>query len=347
MNIKESLKKVTDKEDLKFEEMQEVSLDIMSGKVTDAQIGAFLVALRMKGETIDEIAAAATAMRQVSLKVPLKNREIIDTCGTGGDSSHSFNISTTAAFVAAAAGISVAKHGNRSASGSTGSADLLEAGGAKIDLTPPQIQQCLEDLGIGFMFAPAHHKATKHVFNPRREIGVRTIFNFLGPLTNPASAKAQVIGVFDTLWVRKIASVLHRLGSERAIVLSSHRGMDEIAIDSPTKLVELSNNGRITEFEISPETFGIKIQEHSSLVANSPKESLKIAKEVLQGVRGPAFDIVALNAGAAIYIGKGATSLEDGVRQSKEILTSGLAIKKFDDFCSYTQQFSKKSGGGL
>lgn len=342
MNIKESLKKITDRQDLNFEEMQEVSLDIMSGKVTDAQIGAFLVALRMKGETIDEIAAAATAMRQVSLKVPLKNDEIIDTCGTGGDNSHSFNISTTAAFVAATAGIRVAKHGNRSASGSTGSADLLEAGGAKIDLSPPQIQACVEDLGIGFMFAPAHHKATKHVFNPRREVGIRTIFNLLGPLTNPASAKAQVIGVFDKLWTGKIAGVLHRLGSERAIVLSSHKGMDEIAIDSPTKLAELTNDGRIMEYDISPETFGIDFQEHSSFVADSPAESLKIVKKVLQGTRSPAFDIVALNAGAAIYIGKGSTTLEDGVRQSREILTSGAAMEKFEDFCAYTQRFSKK-----
>ena len=342
MNIKECLKKITDREDLKFEEMQKVSLDIMSGKVTDAQIGAFLVALRMKGETIDEIAAAATAMRQVSLKVPIKHSEIIDTCGTGGDSSHSFNISTAAAFVAAAAGIRVAKHGNRSASGSTGSADLLETGGAKIELTPPQIEACLENLGIGFMFAPAHHRATKHVFNPRREIGVRTIFNLLGPLTNPASAKVQVIGVFDALWVKKIASVLQRLGSERAIVLSSHRGMDEIALDSPTKLAELTNNGEIIEYDISPETFGIKFQEHNSFIANSPAESLKIVKKVLQGVRGPAFDIVALNAGAAIYIGKGSATLEEGVRQSKEILTSGSAMKKFHDFCSYTQRFSEK-----
>ena len=342
MNIKESLRKITDKEDLNFEEMQKVSLDIMSGKVTDAQIGAFLVALRMKGETIDEIAAAATAMRQVSLKVPLENSEIIDTCGTGGDNSHSFNISTTAAFVAAAAGIRVAKHGNRSASGSTGSADLLEAGGAKIDLTPPQIQKCFEVLGIGFMFAPSHHKATKHVFNPRREIGVRTVFNLLGPLTNPANAKAQVIGVFDTLWVKKIAMVLHRLGTERAIVLSSHKGMDEIAIDSPTKVAELSHDGNITEYDISPETFGIKSQEHNSFIAHSPLESLEIIKEVLQGVKGPAFDIVALNAGAAIYIGKGSATLEDGVQQAKALLASGSVMKKFDDFCSYTQHFSEK-----
>ena len=341
MNIKESLNKITGGENLKFEEMQEVTLNIMTGKATDAQIGAFLVALRMKGETIDEIAAAATAMRQVSLKVPIQNRSILDTCGTGGDNSHSFNISTTSAFVAASAGICVAKHGNRAASGSTGSADLLEAAGAKIDLIPEQILECLEDMGIGFMFAPSHHKATKHVFNPRREIGIRTIFNFLGPLTNPANAETQVIGVFDTSRVEAIAQVLQRLGSKRALVVCSHRGMDEIAIDSPTKVAEL-RDGNIEQYDISPETFGINIQEHDSFITKSPQESLKIVKSVLRGNRGPAFDIIALNAGAAIYINKGLATLGDGVQQAIELLKTGVVMKKFDDFCSYTQRFSEK-----
>ena len=338
MEIKEALGELVAKRDLDFEQMRLVTNDIMSGKVSNAQIGAFLVALRLKGETIEEIAAAATSMRQVAAKVQTSKDSLLDTCGTGGDGSNSFNISTASAFVAAFSGINVAKHGNRAASGSSGSADLLEAAGAKIDLTPKQISLCIENFGIGFMFAPAHHKATKHVFGPRREIGVRTIFNFLGPLTNPAGAANQLIGVFDILWVEKMAHVLKRLGSQRALVVCSLGGMDEIAIDKPTKVAEL-NKGTIRLSEINPELFGVNMQSHEHLIANSPEASLQIMTKAFEGSDGPALDIVSLNAGAAIYIGGGAETLQTGIQKAKELLKSGNVLQHFEEFCKFTQTF--------
>ena len=336
MQIREALAALVKKNNLNFDQMRTVTEDIMSGKVSDSQIGAFLVALRMKGETVEEIAAAATVMRQFATKVEINSSPILDTAGTGGDGSHSFNISTACAFVAASAGINIAKHGNRAASGSTGSADLLEAAGAKIDLEPRQVISCMNSLQIGFMFAPAHHKATRYVFGPRREIGIRTIFNFLGPLTNPANASRQLIGVYDSSWIEKIAQVLKELGCEKALVVCSSNGMDEIAIDCPTNVAELSD-GAIETFEVSPELFGIPRQSHDQLVANSPEASLKIIKDVFKGIRGPAFDIVSLNAGAAIYLGGQAKTIGDGVGRASELLETRSVLTLFDKFCQFTQ----------
>jgi len=273
MDIKSAIKLVIEGNNLSKNDMYAVMHAIMTGECTPAQIAGFLIGLRMKGETIDEITAAAQVMRELSTKVETNSDHLIDTCGTGGDGTNTFNISTTSAFVVAAAGASVAKHGNRSVSSKSGSADVLEAAGVKLDITPEQVAQCINAVGIGFMFAPSHHSAMKHAIGPRRELGVRTIFNVLGPLTNPADAPNQVLGVFSDIWLEPLAEVLQQLGSQHVMVVHSDDGMDEISISAPTQIAELVNN-EIKTYSITPEQFGLTRAEINSLTADSIEDSL-------------------------------------------------------------------------
>jgi len=292
----------------------------------------------MKGETIDEITAAAQVMRELSTKVVTNSNHLIDTCGTGGDGANTFNISTTSAFVVAAAGASVAKHGNRSVSSKSGSADVLEAAGVKLDITPEQVAQCINDVGIGFMFAPSHHSAMKHAIGPRRELGIRTLFNILGPLTNPADTPNQVLGVFSDIWLEPLAEVLKQLGSQHVMVVHSNDGMDEISISAPTQIAELANN-EIKIYSITPEQFGLTRAEINSLAVNSIEGSLNALRTVLDNTEGPAKDIVILNAGAAIYTAGLADDLKAGIEQANNVIKNGTAKEKLNALIELTQQF--------
>nr|VFK35263.1 MAG: anthranilate phosphoribosyltransferase [Candidatus Kentron sp. MB]VFK77214.1 MAG: anthranilate phosphoribosyltransferase [Candidatus Kentron sp. MB] len=329
MNLSSAIQAMLEHRNLTETEMREVMSAIMEGEATPAQIGGFLIGLRMKGETTEEIAAAATVMRRLATPVKVTAEHLVDTCGTGGDASKTFNISTTSALVAAAAGASVAKHGNRAVSGQSGSADVLEAAGVNLELEPAQIARCIEEIGIGFLFAPRHHAAMRHAIGPRREMGVRTIFNLLGPLTNPASAPNQVIGVFDDAWVEPIASVLSLLGSRHALVVHSEDGLDEISIGSPTHVAELQGT-RIARYTISPEEFGMARADIQAIVVDSVEESLAMMRAVLEGAKGPAHDIVALNAGAAIFVSGIAETLTDGIEKAREAIADGRAKKKLE-----------------
>ena len=327
MDIQTAIRTVCDRRDLSQEQMRAVMRVIMTGEATPAQIGGFLVGLRMKGETVEEISAAAEVMRELATHVGVSGPHVVDTCGTGGDGSNTFNISTASAFVVAAAGGKVAKHGNRSVSSRSGSADVLEAAGVSLDLTPAQVAQCIDEVGVGFMFAPKHHGAMKHAIGPRREMGVRTIFNLLGPLTNPASAPHQMIGVFSGQWVEPLAQVLQRLGSEHVLVVHAEDGMDEISIETPTRVAELKD-GAITTYTVSPDQLGFKQGKVADLAVESAEESLSIIESVLNNQPGPARDIVALNAGAAIYVADLTDSLEAGTRKALECIASGAAREK-------------------
>lgn len=330
MDIQAALKKVIESQHLTENEMADVMRQVMTGGATPAQIGGFLIGLRMKGETVDEITGAARVMRELATPVQVDKAYLVDTCGTGGDGANTFNISTTAAFVVAAAGGHVAKHGNRSVSSSSGSADVLEAASVKLDMSPEQVARCVDTLGVGFMFAPAHHGAMKHAIGPRREMAVRTIFNVLGPLTNPAGAKRQVMGVYDKQWLRPLAEVLQRLGSEHVMIVHAQDGLDEISIAAPTDVAELKQ-GEITEYQIAPEDFGIERAALSAIGAESVEQSLAIMKGVLKKEQGPAADIVALNAGAAIYVSGMASTLAQGVSQAQDAIGSGLAMAKLSE----------------
>ncbi len=338
MDIQNAIQSVIDKKHLNNDEMRSVMQNIMTGECTDAQIAGFLVGLRSKGETIEEITAAAQIMRQLASRVHINRENLIDTCGTGGDGSSTFNISTTAAFVVAAAGGNVAKHGNRSVSSKSGSADVLEAAGVKFDLTPEQVAQCVEKLGIGFMFAPMHHSAMKYAIGPRRELGVRTLFNVLGPLTNPAGAKRQVMGVFNHDWLETLANVLKNLGSEQVMIVHSHDGMDEISISAPTNIAELKN-GEINTYKIEPEQFKLQRADISTLAVESVDESLQVMYAVLDNQSGPTLDIVLLNAGAAIYTAGIEDSLAAGIESAKHVIENGSARSKLDELAKLTQSF--------
>jgi len=338
MDIQSAIKLVIEGSDLPKDDMHAVMHAIMTGECTPAQIAGFLVGLRMKGETIDEITAAAQVMRKLSTKVVTDSNHLIDTCGTGGDGANTFNISTTSAFVVAAAGASVAKHGNRSVSSNSGSADVLEAAGVKLDVTPEQVAQCISDVGIGFMFAPSHHNAMKYAIGPRRELGVRTLFNILGPLTNPADAPNQVLGVFSNIWLVPLAEVLQQLGSQHVMVVHSNDGMDEISISAPTQIAELVNN-EIKTYSITPEQFGLTRTEINSLSVNSIEDSLNTLRAVLDNTEGPAKDIVILNAGAAIYTAGLADDLEAGIEQAITVIKNGTAKEKLNALIELTQQF--------
>ena len=334
--IQFALARLLERADLSTAEMEAAMRELMTGAATPAQIGAFLAALRMKGETVDEVAAAASVMRSLATPVALGGVAAIDIVGTGGDASHTFNVSTCSAIVTAAAGVPVAKHGNRAASSKSGAADLLEAAGVDIELDADQVARCIETLDIGFMFAQRHHGAMKHAIGPRREMGVRTVFNLLGPLTNPAGAKSQLLGVFDVAWVRPLADVLARLGSEHVVVVSGAEGMDEISIGGPTHVAELFE-GDVTEYEIAPEDFGLERAPLAEIQVEDSAASLAMVRAVLDDTPGAARDIVLLNAGAAIRVGGAVESIADGVERARETIRSGAAREKLDALVAFTQ----------
>ncbi len=338
MNIQQALELLIERKDLQAADMESVMRQVMTGEATPAQIGGFLIALRMKGETVDEVAAAAKVMRTLASGVSLEHADAIDIVGTGGDSTSTFNVSTCSAIVAAAAGARVAKHGSRSVSSKSGAADLLEEAGVNIDLTPEQVAHCVDELQLGFMFAPRHHSAMKHAIGPRREMGVRTIFNLLGPLTNPAGARSQLLGVYSKHWVRPVAEVLEKLGSDHVIVVHGHDGMDEISISGPTQVAELKD-GKVSEYVIEPSQFGIEVSPLDSIRVKGAAESLKMIKSVLANEAGPARDIVVLNAGAALCVAGIAESIGDGVALADEVIVNGAAARKLAQLISVSQSF--------
>ena len=324
MDIQTAIKTVISGQNLDQQDMTRVMQQIMTGECTPAQIGGFLVGLRMKGESVEEITAAAKVMRELSTRVTVDAKHLVDTCGTGGDASGSFNISTASAIVAAAAGAQVAKHGNRSVSSKSGSADVLEAAGVNLDIDPQQVGACIEEVGVGFMFAQKHHSAMRHAIGPRKEMAVRTIFNVLGPLTNPAGAPNQVIGVFSGDLVEPLAHVLKQLGSRHVMVVHAEDGMDEISISSKTSVAELKD-GEVNCYSISPADFGVETADSSALRVDSVEESLAMIQSVLANNAGPALDIVVMNAGAAIYVSGVAGSLEEGMQKARSAIAEAKA----------------------
>jgi len=338
MDIQQAINTVIEGNHLNTEQMTTVMRAVMSGETTPAQVAGFLVALRMKGEVVEELTAAASVMRELSAKVNVATDNLVDTCGTGGDSKGTFNVSTTAAFVVAAAGARVAKHGNRSVSSKSGSADLLETAGVNLQLTPEQVAKCIEEIGIGFLFAPAHHSAMKHAIGPRKELGVRTMFNLLGPLTNPANAPHQVLGVFSEQWVEPLANVLQSLGSKHVLVVHADDGLDEISIAGNTQIAELKD-GAVSRYSISPQQFGMDEGKFVDIVAKDSTESLQIVNCVFENKVGAALDIVKLNAGAALYASDKATTLEEGVSMAADEIASGEAKNKFQQYIEYTNNF--------
>jgi anthranilate phosphoribosyltransferase len=332
MNIQQAIKAVIAKKNLNEDQMHDVMNSIMTGQTTDAQIGAFLVGLSMKGETIEEITASAKVMRSLATPVEISSSDyLVDTCGTGGDGLGLFNISTASAFVVAAAGGKVAKHGNRSISSKSGSADVLECAGVNLDLSPNLISQCVEKIGVGFMFAPAHHSAMKHAIGPRKELAVRTIFNVLGPLTNPAKAPNQVMGVYNQSLIEPIANVLKSLGSRHVMVVHSADGLDELSIADKTFIAELKG-GLVTTYSIHPEELGFGLGNLSDIKVDDAEGSLSLIKEAFSGQNGTAKDIISLNAGAAIYVSGLTTSLQSGVDRANQALSNGSAQQKLYDY---------------
>ena len=339
MNYSQSLTRLIERHDLPRDDMLGLMQQVMGGQLTPAQIAAMLVALRIKGETVTEIAAAAQVMRELSTKVNVKNTgHLIDTCGTGGDGAQTFNISTASAFVAAAAGAHVAKHGGRSVSSTCGSADVLEKLGVNVNLTPDQVAQCVDSIGIGFMFAPNHHSAMKHAAPVRRELGIRTMFNLLGPLTNPAGAKNQVMGVFHRDLTAKLAHVLQQLGSRHVLVVHGADGMDEISISGATYIAELKD-GKVSEYTVQPQDFGLKLAPLDAIRVANADEAKAVLLAVLDNQPGAAHDIVQLNAGAAIYVAGLVTSLNDGVKKAGEIIASGAAKTRLDQLVTLSNSF--------
>ncbi len=339
MEMREAIERVIARRDLEADEMTAVMRTLMTGGATPAQTGGFLVGLRMKGETVTEIAAAASVMRELASGVDIGGLDhTVDIVGTGGDASGTFNVSTASIFVAAAAGCHVAKHGNRSVSSKSGSADVLEAAGVRLDLTPEQVARCVREVGVGFMFAPGHHAAMKHAIGPRKEMGVRTIFNVLGPLTNPAGVPNQLLGVFSDALLEPIAEVMQRLGSRHVLVVHSRDGLDEISIGAATDVAELKG-GQVRRFSILPEDFGVQQAAIDALRVESAEESLAMIRDVLEDHPGPARDIVVLNAGASIYAAGVAGSLKEGIEQADRAIASGEARSRLDRLVVLTQGF--------
>jgi anthranilate phosphoribosyltransferase len=339
MTPQAALTALLEKRDLARDEMLSLMRQIMGGELTPVQIAGILVALRAKGETVAEIGAAAEVMRELSTKVPVgAEAHLVDTCGTGGDGAHTFNISTASALVAAAAGVKVAKHGGRSVSSTCGSADVLEALGVNVNLTPDQVAQSIHEIGVGFMFAPNHHSAMKYAAPVRRELGVRTLFNLLGPLTNPAGAKNQVMGVFRKDLCRPLAEALKSLGANHVMVVHGGDGMDEITITTETHVAELKDGG-IIEFAVDPEEFGMKLGSAEALMAHDPEEAKARLLAVLGNEYGAARDIVAINAGAAIYVGGMAPTLEAGVKMAIHAIASGEAKAKLEQLIAFSNRF--------
>lgn len=338
--IQTALDLLGDEKALPSGSMSAVMNQIMDGEATPAQIGGLLMALKLNGETVEQITEAAKVMRERAIKVEVNKTHLIDTCGTGGDGVGIFNVSTAGAFIAAAAGCRVAKHGNRSVSSSTGSADVLEAAGFNLSLSAEKVATCIEKFNIGFLFAPAHHGATKYAVGPRKELAVRTMFNLLGPLTNPADTPFQVMGIFDKKWVKTAASVLKELGAKHVMVVHSADGMDEISLAAPTHVAELKD-GHITEYDIKPEQLGINSQDVNALVVDNAEQSLGLIEQALTGQAGPAFDILALNAGAAIYVAGKADDMPSGVKQAQQIMHDGSAWQLMQDLSQFTQTVSQ------
>ncbi len=334
--IKEAINLLIEGRDLSQEEMGEAMRDIMEGRAGDAQIASFLTALRIKGETIEEITGAAKVMQEKAIKIKAPEYTV-DTCGTGGDMAHTFNISTVSALIVSACGVPVAKHGNRSVSSRCGSADVLEALGVKIDLPPEKVEKCLTATGFGFLFAPLFHPAMKYAMGPRREIGIRTIFNILGPLTNPAQAKRQVLGVFSDGLTGPIAEVLGNLGAIHAFVVHGEDGLDEITITDRTKISELKN-GRVNTYYIAPEDLGLQRAKKEDLLGGSAEENAEIVLDILNGKKGPRRDIVLINTAAALIAGDMATSFSDALQKASDVIDSGRALRKLEEIKVITQR---------
>jgi len=338
-----AVKRLIERQDLTDADMRAAVGEIMAGESSPARTAAFLVALRMKGETAIEIGAAAGVMRSLATSVNAHpGAEVLDIVGTGGDGVSSFNVSTAASFVCAAAGVKVAKHGNRSVSSNSGSADVLEAAGARLDLSPEAIARCIEEVNFGFMFAPSHHAAMKHALPIRRELGIRTIFNLLGPLTNPAAARLNVIGVYDRRWLRPMAEVLRAQGSERALVVHSADGMDELSISAPSFACELSD-GELREFVIEPQSLGIQAAPMTALKVANAGESLALVKAVLSGQISAASEIVTLNAAAGLYVAGRCASLGVAVSQVRTLLATGAAYQVLERYVALTQKLSEQA----
>jgi anthranilate phosphoribosyltransferase len=339
--VTEAIDAVASGEDLSTDQAQRVLREIMSGEVDEAQTAAFLIGLRTKGETVDELVGLARTMREMAERVEVPGDNLLDTAGTGGGRTPTFNVSTTAALVAAAAGSRVAKHGNRSATSLCGSADVLEALGARIDLDPVAVCECIDEVGFGFMFAPRHHQATRYVVPVRKALGVRTIFNFLGPLTNPAGATHQLVGVGDPAYVDMLAGALVLLGAERAAVVAGADGMDEVSIVAETRLLEVTPEG-VTSHTLSPERVGLERAAPETVRGGTPDENAGITRAVLEGEQGPRRSLVVMNAGAALFVNDRVPGFEEGVRLAEEAIDSGAAIDTLDRFVRKTKALAPK-----
>lgn len=338
MNLTTAIRQVCAHQDLDAPAMRAVMQQIMQGQASAAQISGFLIGLHMKGETVTEIAAAAQVMRELALPVEVTDRRhLMDTCGTGGDGQSLFNVSTAVAFIVAAAGGKVAKHGNRSVSSRCGSADVLEAAGVRLDLAPAQVTHCIAELGVGFMFAPAHHQATRHVAQIRRELGVRTVFNLLGPLTNPARVPCQLVGVYAAHWVRPLAEVLQALGGRHVLVVHAEDGLDEISIAANTQVAEL-RDGIIREYRLDPAAFGLAHATLATLHVTDAQASLRLLRQVFAGAPGPARDIVLINAAAALYAADLAEDLHAGLQLARQVIDTGAAAERLEQLIHFSHQ---------
>lgn len=337
--FKEHLKKIINRQNLTEEEMSDMMMEIFSGNITDAQIGAMMGALSTKGETYEELAGAATAMRRKAVRIETSANTVVDTCGTGGDGAKTFNISTTTAFVVAGCGVTVAKHGNRSVSSQCGSADLLEALGVRLDVKPELVEEAITDIGIGFLFAPMFHSAMRHAATARKQIGLRSIFNMLGPLTNPAAANCQLLGVYAPELTEMFAQALKMLGARRAFVVCGHDGLDEISVCAPTRISELKD-GRIFTYDIAPEQFFPQCADKSELTGGAPGENAEITKKILSGEKGAKRDIILLNSSAALLAAGKAVDLKDGIRLAEDSIDTGKAMSKLESLISFTQENS-------
>jgi len=345
MDIKQAINRVVDGENLTQGEMNQAMRQIMSGAATDAQIGAFLVALRIKGETVDEITGAVEVMRELATGVNVSGNTLVDIVGTGGDRSNLFNVSTASSFVVAAAGGRVAKHGNRSVSSKSGAADLLEAAGVALAITPEQVAHCVDQIGVGFMFAPAHHSAMKHAIGPRKELGLRTIFNILGPMTNPAGVKRQLIGVYEKSLCLPMAEVLGRLGAKHVMVVHSADGLDEISIADETFVAEYKD-GRVSQYSIKPEDYFAQRESLDGLSVEQAEQSLTLILAALRGEHDKAADLIAINAGAALYVAGVASSISEGVNLAQQTIQSGSVLSKIQDLVHLTGHFTSEGQGG-